>query len=537
MTILKDDQVVLERPLETHLGIGRHPKMQIQLEDPLLSRTHAEIYMEGNDYLVRDTRSANGTLHNGRRLEPGIGSKLADGDVVQVGPFVIRISIPATAPAATETTMTLPAPPAEGLAAAPPPPSPLLQHLVEGMAKKSIPIWSAGETMLRVADIIDETDDVKTFRMVGVEPILFSYRPGQFVTLNLEIDGKKILRSYSLSSSPSRPHTLEVTVKRVPGGLVSNWLADNIKLGDLIKVKGPSGKFTCFEFPARKILLIGGGSGITPVMSMCRWIVDTTADVDVKFFVSAKSPRDIIFRKELELMSARHSGLQVAVTSSAMGSGTEAWVGYSGRVCRTMLEMAAPDIHERHIFMCGPEPFMVAVKTILKEMSFPLANLHTESFGASRVAAGTDVKPRDAAHPPTAAVTPAMVRAAAAQAVAAATPAASPAAPSRAAAPKAAQAPPPPAPAAAPAGFEIVFASTGKKIQTDGQSALLDLAEANGIEIDYACRTGSCGTCKVLCKSGKVEMEDDSGLQADEKKEGWVLTCVGSPRSNLVLDI
>src|SRR6266850_752913 len=433
MTVLKDDQVVMELPLEPLIGIGRHPKMRVQLEDPLLSRTHAEVYQDGNDYFIRDTRSSNGTFLNGKKLEPGAGAKLADADVAQIGPFLVRFQIPAAAIPVMESTMALPAPPPEVLAGAPPPPSPLLQHLVEGMAKKSIPVWSAGETTLRVADIIDETDDVKTFRMVGMDPILFSYRPGQFITLSLEIDGKKILRSYSLSSSPSRPHTLEVTVKRVPGGLVSNWLADNIKLGDVIKVRGPSGKFTCFEFPARKILLIGGGSGITPVMSMCRWIVDTTADVDVRFFVSARSPRDIIFRKELELMSARHSGLQVVVTTTSMGGGTESWMGYSGRVCDRMFEMVASDIRERHIFMCGPEPFMVAVKEILRGMGFPLANLHTESFGGARVAAGP------AAH--------------------------------------AAPAPPPPKPAAAPApaAFEISFSSSGKIVKTDGKSALLDL--------------------------------------------------------------
>ncbi|MBI3448580.1 MAG: FHA domain-containing protein [Acidobacteria bacterium] len=381
MTVLKDDKVVMEVTLEPHVGIGRHPRMKVQLEDPLLSRTHAEVTGEGKEFFLRDTGSSNGTFLNGRKLEPGVPAKIAEGDVGQVGPFELKFRLDA---GRLESTMALPSPEAEAAADAPPPPSILLEHLIEGMAKKSIPVWSTGETMLRVADIVDETDDVKTFRLVGREPILFSYKPGQFVTLHLEIDGKKVLRSYSLSSAPSRPHTLEITVKRVPGGLVSNWLADNVKLGDLIKVRGPSGKFTCFEYPARKILLIGGGSGITPVMSMCRWIVDTTADVDVRFFVSAKSPRDIIFRKELELMSARHSGLQVMVTSTAMGSGTEAWVGITGRCSEKMFEMVCPDLHERHIFMCGPEPFMVAVKEILRALNFPLANLHTESFGGAR---------------------------------------------------------------------------------------------------------------------------------------------------------
>jgi glycine betaine catabolism B len=104
----------------------------------------------------------------------------------------------------------------------PPPPSPVLTNLIDDREK--ISIWSEGVTTLKVADIVEETADVKTFRLVGEKPMLFSYRPGQFVTFLLNIDGEDVERSYSMSSSPSRPHVLEITVKRVPGGLVSNWL-------------------------------------------------------------------------------------------------------------------------------------------------------------------------------------------------------------------------------------------------------------------------------------------------------------------------
>jgi glycine betaine catabolism B len=217
---------------------------------------------------------------------------------------------------------------------------------------------------------------------------LFSYKPGQFVTFLLDIDGEKVQRSYSMSSSPSRPHTLETTIKRVPGGRVSNWFCDNVKLGDVLRIKGPSGKFTCFNYPSNKMLLIGAGSGITPVMSMCRWIVDTTADVDVKLLASYRSPADAIFRKELELVSARHSRFQVAVSVTSGWRGTESWTGYTGRISKQIIEIFAPDYKERHIFMCGPEPFMEAVKELLCHMDFDISQLHTESFGSGRVAQG-----------------------------------------------------------------------------------------------------------------------------------------------------
>ncbi|HZE88380.1 MAG TPA: FHA domain-containing protein, partial [Verrucomicrobiae bacterium] len=165
MTVLKDDKVVMEVALEPHVGIGRHPRMKVQLEDPLLSRTHAEVTGEGKEFFLRDTQSSNGTFLNGRKLEPGVPAKLADGDVGQVGPFELKFKLDVAG--AVESTMALPSPDSQGGAEAPPPPSILLEHLVEGMAKRSIPVWSTGETMLRVADIVDETDDVKTFRLVG----------------------------------------------------------------------------------------------------------------------------------------------------------------------------------------------------------------------------------------------------------------------------------------------------------------------------------------------------------------------------------
>jgi hypothetical protein len=130
----------------------------------------------------------------------------------------------------------------------PPPSSPMLTNLIEDRA--GVALWSGGITSLKVADIIEETVDTKTFRLVGEKPLLFSYRSGQFVTLLLTIDGEDIERSYSISSSPSRPHVLELTVKRISGGRVSNWLCDHVMLGERLTIKGPAGKFSCFDYPA-----------------------------------------------------------------------------------------------------------------------------------------------------------------------------------------------------------------------------------------------------------------------------------------------
>src|SRR5262249_39720946 len=142
---------------------------------------------------------------------------------------------PATAPAAAATA-TAAAP-----AAAPARPTRVDTTLID--AKRDLPVWIGQNTALYVTDIIPETHDVYTFRFQGPPLCPFPHWPGQFCTLVLNIDGKKVVRSYSISSTPTRPYVLEITVKRVPGGVVSNWLPDHLKVGDRIEISGPKGKF------------------------------------------------------------------------------------------------------------------------------------------------------------------------------------------------------------------------------------------------------------------------------------------------------
>jgi glycine betaine catabolism B len=202
--------------------------------------------------------------------------------------------------------------------------------------------WQPGDLTVKCMQIIEETTDAKTFRFVAEPPVLFSYKPGQFVTLDLEIDGAQISRSYSISSTPSRPHSLEITVKRVPSsspdlprGLVSNWLNDNLQVGDRLKLSGPMGKFTCFNYPAPKLLFLSAGSGITPMMGMSRWIHDSGADCDVVFFHSARTANDVIFRDELELLATRQQNFHLAISLTGKSSST----GLKGRLSPAMLEV------------------------------------------------------------------------------------------------------------------------------------------------------------------------------------------------------
>jgi ferredoxin-NADP reductase len=472
-------------PLGSWTVVGRHPRADIKLEAYKLGLFHAAFHKKDGRFYLRALDLECGTLLDRKKIRAGVPVPLRDGSLVDIPGYQLRIHLANSPSSAGEEIVE-----AEELAEipsyfyVPSPSSPVLTNLIE--ARTAIAVWSGGVTSLKVADIIEETPDAKTFRLVGEKPLLFSYRPGQFVTLLLTIDGEYIERSYSISSSPSRPHVLELTVKRVPGGHVSNWLCDHVMPGERLTIKGPAGKFSCFDCPASKMLFIGAGSGITPMMSMSRWIVDTTTDMDVKFLVSFKSPADIIFRKELELISARHARFRVAVTLTSEWPGrTESWTGLTGRFDQSMIHALVPDLDRRHVFLCGPEPFAAEVRRILKELGFDQAKLHCENFGSSRVAGGGKRVPK-----PLALSEP---------------------------------------------RHHVHFIKSGRTVETDEIVTLLELAEAHGIEMDYACRTGSCAECEVSFTgtlSEKPEFEKDRR----RKENGIAFACCSVALSDLEVE-
>jgi ferredoxin-NADP reductase len=489
--VLKEGRVIHEiilNDLDAVTIIGRHPSADIQLESYKMGMLHAGIIKNNQQYYFEGLDIVSGTLLNRKKIRPGQRVLLRDGYLVDLPGYQLRFELPSAPSSEQDEELEL-----EELdqipeffytpAIKPPPPCPLLSNLID--ARDAIIMWTEGVASLKVADIIEETHDVKTFRFVGQTPMLFSYKPGQFVTFLLPINGKIVQRSYSMSSSPSRPHVLEVTVKRVRGGLVSNWLCDNVKLGDVLNIRGPSGKFTCFEYPSSKMLFIGAGSGITPVMSMSRWIADTAADVDVKLLACFRTPSEIIFRKELELLSARHRSFQVGITVTAGWQGTESWTGLTGRVSQHIIQMLAPDFHERHVFMCGPEPFMDSVKEVLHGMGFNMSNFHIESFGSARTATGTEnpaqgLKLNGTQH-------------------------------------------------------KVTFSKTGITVDTDENIPLLSLAEAHGIEIDYSCRSGSCGACAVKC-SGDIIEGAECTISRKEKEAGYIYACCSVAKDDLEIN-
>ncbi|MCY1292255.1 glycine-betaine demethylase subunit GbcB [Pseudomonas jinjuensis] len=353
--------------------------------------------------------------------------------------------------------------------------------------------WSNGRHMVRCVKAIQETSDVRTFCFAADQPLMFFFKPGQFVTLELEIDGEPIMRSYTISSSPSVPYSFSLTIKRVPGGKVSNWIHDNLKEGDQLAVHGPVGRFNAIDFPADKVLYLSGGVGITPVMSMARWFFDTNGEVDMVFVHSARTPKDIIYHRELRHMASRIANFKLHLVCEKYEIG-ETWSGYRGYLSKPMLDLMAPDFMEREIFCCGPTPYMSAVKRLLEAVGFDMQRYHEEAFGPTPPEIREEVRDQAAE--------------AAAQA----------------------------AEVAAGDLHEVMFSETGKSVRVAPGETVHTAAAKVGLHIPKACGMGICGTCKVMKRSGEVEMEHNGGITDEDLAEGYILSCCSVPKGDVVIE-
>ena len=225
---------------------------------------------------------------------------------------------------------------------------------------------------LRVTRIVTETPDVRTFRLALPDSrrLPFDYLAGQYLILRLEIAGKKVLRTYTIASSPARPACCELTVKRLENGLASRHLHDTLREGDLLQVSAPAGRFTFDGAQSNGVVLIAGGVGITPLMSILRCLTDQSWKGDIYFFYSARTPQDIIFRQELEDLQKRFPNLHLVVTLTRADG--ETWAGRKGHITGELLTRTIPNLAARPFYICGPASMMEpAIQMLRASSAFP----------------------------------------------------------------------------------------------------------------------------------------------------------------------
>lgn len=355
--------------------------------------------------------------------------------------------------------------------------------------------WS-GE--LRVARIFDETHDVKTFRLAMPDggPLPFEHVPGQYLNLALEIGGKRVNRSYTIASSPARGASCEISVKRI--GLASRHLHDALREGDTVKVSAPAGRFhfdgTLGGEVATRIVLIAGGVGITPMMSILRGLTDRSWTGDIYLLFANRTRADIIFESELAYLERRFPNLHVLHALSKEPD--PAWTGARGHITREMIEGLVPELRRGPVMLCGPDAMMAAMRELLVAMGVPDAEIHQEAFASP---AGADGAERESSAGPGAAATAAD-------------------------------------PADATEAGSVRFLRAGKTADLPASLTVLEAAEEAGVQIPFECRSGICGQCKTRLVSGRVAMDVQDALTPADRSRGLILACQARAAGGVVVD-
>ena len=299
-----------------------------------------------------------------------------------------------------------------------------------------------------ITDIHEETKDVKTFTLTADKesdtPTLAPFKAGQYITIHLTIDDAPVTRAYSLSSSPTltNKNIYKITIKRVENGLVSNYMLDNMNVGDKLDVSMPAGDFGYNPIKDEEnVIAIAGGSGITPFISLAYAILEGIYSCNLTIFYSVKTEEDIIFKKEIEEINKKKKNVKFLITLTR-----EEKDGYlHGHIIQEMLE---PYIKEFNtVLMCGPKELYRSMNEILNEFNIPRKSVHYENFFV-------EYEPNE----------------------------------------KTAY------------KLKVVMKDKVEEITCNNDETLLTAMERAGIPAPSLCRVGECGYCKSILLEGKVKM-------------------------------
>lgn len=323
----------------------------------------------------------------------------------------------------------------------------------------------------------DETADATTFEFKKLDDALFEYKAGQFITFEVDVAGEVEYRAYSLSSTPSKPESVAVTIKRVEGGKVSNYLLDHLQPGIALPAMAPAGEFTIENNQVTPdILLMSAGSGITPCMSMARWLLDTAQKVNIHFIYSARSEADIIMAKELQVLNVSNDNFQLSFILEE----TDSSEFIKGRLDISNFTQLVADVAGKTIFTCGPAPYMQVVETLAEERGVDMDLFHKESF-VPEVEVEEELSDNGVS-------------------------------------------------------YQVVAPQHGKNFTIKAGKTLLNALEEAGVPIIGACRSGVCGACK--CKvTGNVESSSQETLTAEQIGQGYVLSCSTKATSDIVVEL
>lgn len=368
--------------------------------------------------------------------------------------------------------------------------------------KEEVSVW-AGFRSFKVAKCVTE-DAAQQICSFYLEPEdhqpLPAFKPGQFLTFRLDVpkaDGsgiEQITRCYSLSDA-HQPDHYRVSIKRVPSppksdhppGRSSNFFHDHVPVGTTLQVRAPSGHFY-LEPGSSPIVLIAGGIGITPMLSMLNWCQVHQPEREVWFFYGVRNGKETAFAGHLNAIAAANPNVHLRLCFSdplpedQLGKDFQ----HHGRVGVDLFRMELP-LKPYHYYICGPTPMMETLVPALEDWGVPDSQIHFEAFGPASIKR----------HKPETTVTESAIT-------------------------------------ATVGDITVTFAKSGKQTQWSPQSgSLLEFAEAQGISIDSGCRAGGCGTCQTTIRSGEVAYRQSPDY---DPEPGTCLLCVCTPKTNVTLE-
>ncbi|MFZ1875357.1 MAG: NADH oxidoreductase [Chania sp.] len=312
---------------------------------------------------------------------------------------------------------------------------------------------------MQVHSIQQETADVWTLNLIN--PDIYLYQPGQFALVSIR-NSEDTLRAYTLSSSPGLSRFISLSVRRLPEGTGSRWLTQEVKPGDVLWLSDAQGDFSCAQHPSDRYLMLAAGCGITPVMSMCRWLVANRPQCDIQVIYNVRTLADVIFADEWQDLCTAHPQLQLTLIAKQSAHSSL----LNGRISAQFLQQVAPDITERIVMACGSELYMQQVEQLCEQLGVPASHFHKEQFHTSAEQRNEQGEP-----------------------------------------------------------LTLRIGQPLREFRVPVGSTLLAALEAHKLPVLAACRAGVCGSCKTRIVEGHYTTSSTMTLTPAEIEQGYVLAC------------
>lgn len=352
----------------------------------------------------------------------------------------------------------------------------------ENQADKYIDRLHAKELKLVINEIIDTKKDAKIFRLTSENGYLPPFEAGQYINIFVEIDGVRVSRPYSLSSSPRQRSYYEITIADIKDGFVSTYMCNNAKVGDHISSTSPSGVFRYQPvYHSKKSLFLAGGSGITPFLSMTREILDANQDRDVVMLYGVNDENKALYDEEFSNYAKNHPNFKYHLVVSGKDS---QYKGERGFIDAKLIERLVPDYSERTAYICGPQIMNSFCDKELRSLGLKNKNIRREMFGATKNITEEAGWPSELS------------------------------------------------------GNEVFNITIGDKvIPARANESILVALERTKVRVNVCCRSGECSLCRVKLVDGKVYLSKGVLLRKADEKFGYIHSCKAYPISDVTISL